>query len=116
MEVKDDEFSGRASGDVAEKALSLVVRERIVQREQTKRLLIAVVAGLFVVAVVAILFAPQGKEIVGWILGSVLIVLALGAIGASRFLLKVPGAQLNTSIYGGRHHQDIHMSIREEQD
>jgi Flp pilus assembly protein TadB len=117
MEVEDDDFKGRAIGDVAERALAGVAEQRIIQREKTKRFLIAVVCFLFVAAVLAVLFAPPGKEIMGYALGATLIVLAMGSIGASKFLLKVPGASIDTHVRGDRNgrmqHVDIHQRIDE---
>lgn len=51
---------------------------------------------LFIFAAFAFLFAPEGRETVAYIVGSVLLVLGLGAIGVNQFILKVPGIELHT--------------------
>ena len=107
MEVRDDDFRGRASGAKAVEKLGGIYQERFREREKTKRLLIAVVTFLFLAADAGILFAPPGKAVASWILGIVLIVLALGAIGVSKFLLKIPTATLMTDDHYGTYHYEI---------
>ena len=96
MHVEDDGFKGYAEGEGAVDGLAQLSTERMREREKTKRLLIGSVTVLVIVAAVAMLFAPTGREPVGYVLGAVLLVLALGAIGASKFLLRVPGVVLDT--------------------
>ena len=50
----------------------------------------------FVIAAIVIVFAPAGKEKLSYILGAALIVMALGAIGASQFRFKLPGIEVDT--------------------
>ena len=97
MEIKDDDFQASASGQTAVDTLGELARERLRQRETTKRLLIGAVTLLFIFAGVIMLFAPEGRQQIGYIIGVVLVILALGAIGASKFVLQVPGIHLNTT-------------------
>lgn len=85
MEIEEDDFHGYANGEVAEKALSRISEQRTIQREKTKRFLIAEVCSLFVAAGAAVLFSPPDKEIMRYAFGATLIVLAMGAIGSSKF-------------------------------
>lgn len=71
-----------------------VIQERIREKEKTKRLLIIVVFLLFVFSAFVFLFAPEGKEMRANIIGVALLVLAMGAIGAHKFMLKLPGVEV----------------------
>lgn len=57
---------------------------------KTRRILIITVSVLFTIASLITIFAPSGREILSYILGGALVVLALGAIGVSKFSLKLP--------------------------
>jgi hypothetical protein len=94
VDVNDGNFKGAAEGELAVENLSAILRER----EKTKRLLIGSVMTLFLVASLCLLFAPAGREKLGATLGATLLVLALGAIGASGFLLKLPGVMVDTKL------------------
>lgn len=94
MHVDEPHFRGSASGKEAVDALSNLIRER----EKTKRLLIAVALVLFVVAALVVVFAPEGREGLAYILGGALLVIALGAIGASQFKFRVPGVVVETNV------------------
>src|SRR5438445_12368240 len=96
MSVKDEDFEGYAEGGGAIDGLARFARDRMFEREKTKRPLIGAVCVLTIFAALSMLFAPQGREQVGYIIGAVLLVIALGAIGASKFILKLPGVQLDT--------------------
>jgi hypothetical protein len=66
--------------------------------ERTRRLLI-VVAGFCILAGAAlIVFAPQGKEGVSYVVGAALVVLSLGAIGVQEFRLKTVGLQIDAGL------------------
>lgn len=95
MHVSDDGFRAGAYGERGVQALGALAEKRLVEREKTKRLLIAAVVVLFIVGVVVMLFAPPGKEQLAYVIGSVLILLSVGAIGASRVILRVPGIELS---------------------
>lgn len=49
----------------------------------------------FLVGAVIITFAPADKQHVAYILGAVLIIFALGSIGASQFVLKMLGVEVS---------------------
>ncbi len=90
MEVQDDGFKGYALGDATEGLADLAL-QRMMAREKTKRLLIGSVTLLILASMVATLFAPAGRETTGYVIGATLLVLALGAVGSSNFILKVGG-------------------------
>jgi hypothetical protein len=92
MKINDKDFKGEAIGSQSVKELGAISRER----EKTKRLLIGAACLLFIFAAVVFVFAPEGKEKLSYILGVVLIIMALGAIGASQFQFKVPGIEVDT--------------------
>jgi hypothetical protein len=96
MQYRGDGIDASAQGEVAVEALARLTTVRLIEQEKTKRLLIASVTLLFVVAAAAMLFAPDGREALGGIIGAALLVMALGAIGASRFLLRVGGVEIDT--------------------
>lgn len=97
MEVEEDNFKAKAIGDNAVNNLTSFTIERMREREKTKRLLIVIVFFLMVLAVLIIFFAPPEKETMAYIFGASLLVLALGAIGASKFIFKLLGISVDTT-------------------
>ena len=97
MEITEKEFKGRASGKTAVEELGDYAKARMAELEKTKRLLIVVVAILMVCSSAIFVFAPENKNTVATIMGSVLLVMALGAVGVSKFLLKTPFGTIDTS-------------------
>ncbi|MFZ6675779.1 hypothetical protein [Undibacterium sp. Xuan67W] len=93
MQIDDGGFRGGATGQEAVAELGVLLREK----EKTKRLLIAAACLLFIVASMVIVFAPAGKETASVILGVVLIIFALGAIGAAAFKIKAGGVEVSTT-------------------
>lgn len=103
MQLEDDGgLKSYAEGSEAVIQLGRYAHERLIEREKTKRTLILAVVLLFIVATFAMLYAPAGREQMGYIIGSVLLVLALGSIGASSFILKVPGVEIDTTGKGAK--------------
>ena len=65
------------------------------EMEQTKRLLIRV-AGLCLIAGAAlVVFAPQGKEGVSYVVATALVVLSLGAVGIQEFRVRTLGVRID---------------------
>ena len=93
MNIQDGDFEGGASGREAVETLGQVVSER----EKTKRLLIGASCLFFIIAALVVVFAPTDKQNLAYALGAALVVMALGAIGASRFKLKLPGVSVETN-------------------
>ncbi len=91
MDIQEGEFRGRVSGETAVATLGKLM----IEKEKTKRFLIFAAAALFIVAALMVVFAPEGRENAAYALGAVLLIIALGAIGATRFALKVPGIEVN---------------------
>jgi heme A synthase len=81
-----------ASGREAVSALTSL----LLQREKTKRLLIGAACVFFIVAALVVVFAPPEKQALAYALGAALVVVALGAIGASQFKFKLPGVVVET--------------------
>ena len=97
MQIKEPRFSAVAKGDHAVSQLASLA----VEREKTRRLLIGAACVLFVVASLVMVFSPNGRESASYILGAVLIVMALGAIGASHFKFSLPGVEVEGHDGGG---------------
>jgi hypothetical protein len=97
MDIKKSgtNIEGTNIGDGA-RELSKLSELHIREREKTKRLLLVLVAVLIIFAVLVMLFSPPGQENVGYILGAAIMVLALGGIGVSQFVLKMPGISVDT--------------------
>ena len=93
MDVRDGDFDSGARGKEAVAELGSLLRER----EKTKRLLIGAACILFIVASLVVVFAPAGKETLSLVLGAALLVIALGAIGAATFRIKIPGIEVHTN-------------------
>jgi len=91
MEVSDGGFNGKATGSAVD-----LFAKVLLQREQTKRLLIGAACLFFIVASLVVVFAPAAKQGLAYVLGAALVVMALGAIGAAQFKLKLPGVSVET--------------------
>jgi len=68
----------------------------LAERERTKRLLVGAACLFLIIAALLVVFAPEQREILAKICGAVLVVIALGAIGVSKFKLKLPGIEIDT--------------------
>ena len=95
MDIRESDFAASASGREAVMALAELARERLREREKTRRLLLLISAMAFLVGSIVITFAPADKQHVAYILGAVLIIFALGSIGASQFVLKMLGVEVS---------------------
>ncbi len=91
MDIKDGEFQGGASG-----AGVTILGQVMIEREKTKRLLIGASCVFLIIAALVLVFAPAEKQQLSYMLGAALLLMALGAIGATRFQIKVPGATVET--------------------
>ena len=92
----DRGFEVSAIGADAVEATARLTETRLVEHERTRRLLILGICFLFSIAALIAVFAPDGRERLAYVVSAVMVVLALGAIGARNFLLRVPGVQLDT--------------------
>ena len=95
MKLQDDGLVIEAGPGSRQQSLDYGIA-RFREREKTRRILIIVVAALVIAAGMEMVFAPEGRQIPAYIISPILLVLALGAIGVSRFVLKTPGAELKT--------------------
>jgi hypothetical protein len=86
-----NENGGSAVGQEAVDKLAQIT----IERERTRRLLIFAAVGCILAGTFAILVAPPEKEVASYIVGAVMCLLALGAIGASSFKLKAPGIEIS---------------------
>lgn len=91
MQIQDDNFAGSATGPEAIKQLGVVAKEK----EKTRRLLLIVACLLIVLGGIGIVVAPKDKEVASYIIGSIMGVFALGAIGAASFKIKAPGVEIS---------------------
>jgi hypothetical protein len=64
------------------------------QQEKTKRLLIIVAAVCLIVGATLVIFAPQSKEKVSYIIAAALAILPLGAIGIQEFRIRALGIKI----------------------
>lgn len=93
MDVRDGDFQGGASGNLAVETLGQVLAEK----EKTKRLLIGAACLFFIIAALVIVFAPIEKQNLAYLLGAALMIIALGAVGATRSKIKLPGVTIETN-------------------
>jgi hypothetical protein len=100
MEIREDDFSANAIGREAVNNLHDFAVERLRQKEKTKRMLMIGVFGLVTVATIILLFVPVIREKFAPIIGAILLVLALGAIGVSKFAFKLFGVTVDTKQSG----------------
>lgn len=91
----DSEASGgliatAASEDAARGLLGLAL-----EKERTRRVLIVTAAALYVFTVLAILLAPEGRQVHASVAGIFLIVFSLGAVGMAHFNIAAFGVKLD---------------------
>ncbi len=94
MDLRDDNLVIKAGPGTRQQALDYGIA-RFREREKTKRILIIAVTVLVIAFGIQMVFAPEGRETVAYIITPILLVLSLGAIGASRFVLKTPAAEIS---------------------
>lgn len=83
---------GAARGKQAIETISKLALEK----EKTKRMILIVAAVLLIFGGSALLFSPNEKKTEGIIVGTVMIILALGSIGASTFRVKLPNIEIES--------------------
>jgi len=87
VKIQDDGLVIEAGPGSRQQALEYGIA-RLREREKTKRAMSVLVALLVVAAGALVLFAPTGRETLSYVLSPVILVIAIGAIGATRFTLK----------------------------
>ena len=115
MKVQDKDFNGDAIGPEAVDDLKEIILVRIAEQEKTRRLLIVLTAVLVVFAACLMVFAPDNRQGMGIVIGIVLLVLAMGSIGASQFVVKAPGWEVSTKGQAVRQPNDV-PSPRQNED
>jgi len=65
----------------------------IKEQEKTKRVSLVLAVVLVIISVFLLIFAPEGKEILSYIVCGVLFIFAAGAVGYKRIWGKVPFAK-----------------------
>lgn len=93
MQISDGEFHAAAAGSSAVTALSHLTHER----EKTRRLLIGAACIFLVVAAVVVLWVPAEKQKLAYLIGAALFIMAMGAIGAARFSIRIPGVHIQSN-------------------
>lgn len=96
MEIQDKDFSGTSVGKIAVDDLKDIMLQRMAEQEKTRRLLIIITAVLVVFAACIMVFGPESRQGTSTIIGVVLLVFALGSIGASQFVIKAGGWEVST--------------------
>ena len=96
MQLQEKDFKGTAVGTGAVSDLKEIMLRRISELEKTRRLLIVITAVLVVFAACIMVFGPEAREVTSTIIGIVLLVLAMGSIGASQFVIKGAGWEVST--------------------
>ena len=96
-EFQEPNFRGAARGQYAVRRLFEYSTLRTHEAEKTRRLLLAATVALVILAAVVTVFAPAGRENLGYAIGAVLIVLALGAVGAAQFKFQLPGVDVQAT-------------------
>ncbi len=69
---------------------SKVHTQYIIEQEKTKRLGLVLSVILLIVAMLIVLFSPEGKEIVSYWIGGALLLFSAGAAGYKRLWAKTP--------------------------
>lgn len=101
---------GSAKG---EKAIDKI-GELALEREKTRRMTLVVAAVLLMFGCSALLYCPNDKKMEGIIVGAVMIVLSLGAIGASAFRVKLPHVEIVSTNNCSKDQEDSNFPLRAE--
>lgn len=88
MDIKDKDLSISSTGEKAVGYTKEIILLRITEQEKTRRLLIIVTAILVIVAAFIMVFGPEERQGTNMIIGIILLVLGMGSIGASQFVIK----------------------------
>src|SRR5262245_51912213 len=95
--IEEPGFRGNATGEAPVRQLLEYTTVRLRELEKTRRLLLGTTAVLVLLAATIAVFAPEGRERVGYAISAVLVVLAMGAVGAAQFKFKMPGVDLEAA-------------------
>ena len=93
MKLQDDGLVIEAGPGSRQQALDYGIA-RFREREKTKRLLIVIVSALITAAGFEMVFGPEGRQLPTSIVAPAFLLLALGAIGATKFALKLPAVEI----------------------
>lgn len=91
MQMSDGQFNMKASGQNAVD----IMGKHLSEREKTRRMLVLATVVLTLFSGALLVFAPEGKETVSYVVAGVLFIFALGSIGATVFAFKLPGVSVN---------------------
>jgi hypothetical protein len=97
MKIQDKDFQIDSIGSKAVDHAHEIIKLRITEQEKTRRLLIIITAILIVFAACIMVFGPDGRQAISTIIGVILLVFALGSIGAAQFVIKAGGWEVSTS-------------------
>lgn len=115
MEIKDKDLNIRSIGKKSVDYTKEIMLLRIAEQEKTRRLLIIVTAILVIVAAVIMVFGPEERQGTNIIIGIILLVLGMGSIGASQFVIKA-GPLSASSMKEGEDGKPGHKSSRKNND
>jgi len=96
MHYNDDLINGKASGR-AVNVFGRLIAAKVAEAEKTKRLVLAAVVFLWILAILVLVFAPDGRETLSIFASSVLVILSLGVIGVRRFYFKGAGIEVSAN-------------------
>ena len=96
MKVNENDFSMTSQGVNAVGHAKDIMLVRIAEKEKTRRLLIIVTAILVIVAALIMVFGPEERQGTNMIIGIILLVLGMGSVGASQFVIKAGGWEVST--------------------
>ncbi len=115
MKIKDKDFSVESVGEKAVDNAKEITLLRIAEKEKTRRLLIIISAIMVLIAAAIMVFGPVERQGVNMIIGIVLLVFAMGSIGASQFVIKGGGFEVSTK-EEKRQEEPVNTSIMENND
>lgn len=110
MQVEDNNFRGFASGQMAVASLLELAKEK----EKTKRYLLLAACFMLLTGCSFVVFSPEGKETISYIVSGALIIISLGAIGVSSFKLKTPITEVTANEYVKQQISDLNRSQLKE--
>jgi hypothetical protein len=116
MKAQDKDFKIESVGEKAVDHANEILKLRITEQEKTRRLLIIITAILIVFAACIMVFGPDGRQAISTIIGVILLVFALGSIGAAQFVIKAGGWEVSTNGKGSVEKNDPTSDVTSEND
>jgi len=97
MQINEKDISITSRGEKAVEGSTKIALQRFAEQQKTRRMLIIISAILVIVATFVMTYGPADRQTQSTIIGVVLLVFAMGSIGASQFVIKIGSWVIDTT-------------------